>query len=675
MTLRSEARHSLPGRVWRMAALASAAGAVAAAVGLAAEAPPAEDLQAEADRVLRLGEMLVDSTSLDRDLLRNLTLESASLEIATSTVEAEDIRLQDAGTWAEALDYSTGVFTEWRGRKEKSLTSFRGQIYPYPDFALNGVWQRSFWEVPSFLPAAAIERIEILRSGGAIMVGPNSGLVGAINVVPRRFDEPTTLFDVQGGSHATFRESVVHGDRFERGYYTVGGSRYSTDGPEGENAAERFGTLFGTAGLEPVQGLRLEATGFLLDGERELRRIQAPGLNALRTRREEYSPYDSQGAILRTLVEHGDRASTEFDLGYVRRSGHYERARQPAAAAHELDWEYNAGILHAVNLTDENTLRLGFQYNHWICPDGKRDFVGKRMDVQTGSVVVMDEHRFDRLTLDAGIRVSRSWYEDYTDTTFNITGTSMSGRAIEDEWGDPAWVATLGAKYQVTDPLALYAHAAAGVVDAPPGAVAAGGGGIDREQRLILDAGFSLSRPNLGTAKLGAFTTWRQDAILLTETRVTEAGETFNTYDNRDVRQYGLEFEGRTARIGRWFSLFSTATVMTSEQRPAGEWQAYGEIPDAVVTGGIYAQAGRFDLNLFGKYVSSYRNRRFAQDGKYHPLGDFLDLNLTGGVSFGRKRATRLYFSLENLLDDAYSTVVGYPDYGFQAFVGVQHRL
>ena len=52
---------------------------------------------------------------------------------------------------------------------------------------------------------------------------------------------------------------------------------------------------------------------------------------------------------------------------------------------------------------------------------------------------------------------------------------------------------------------------------------------------------------------------------------------------------------------------------------------------------------------------------------------DFTDLNLTVGYSFGSDRQTRVYVALENLLNDEYSTVVGYPDYGFQAAVGLRH--
>ncbi|OGV69756.1 MAG: hypothetical protein A3K19_11145 [Lentisphaerae bacterium RIFOXYB12_FULL_65_16] len=654
--------------------------AVALAAAAVGDEPVAPQPTAPPERVLRLGEMLVEASPLDRDLLQKPTLESESLEIATSTVESEDIRLQDAGTLSEAMDYSTGMFTERRGRKEKTLSSFRGQIYPYPDFALNGVWQRSFWEVPSFLPAAAIERVEILRSGGAIMVGPNSGLVGAVNVVPRRFDEPTTIFDVQAGTYETFRESVVHGDRFDRGYYTVGASRYSTGGPENANAAERYGSFFGTGGVDVTHGLHLELTGFYLTGARELRLIEPPGITSppaksLSNRYEQFDPSTSYGGITRALFQHDDDSSTEVDIGYVRRENNYERANSPANNAEEIDWEYNAGIIHAHNLTDDNTLRVGLQYNHWVCPDGKRDFVGKRMDVETGSVVVMDEHRFDRLTLDAGVRVTRSWYRDYTDNSFNITGANMGTHPIQDEWADPAITGTFGAKYQVTKPVALYSHVAVGTLDSPPGAVAEDGGSIDREQRLILDGGVGLEDPRLGSAKLGGFLTLRENAILLSETKYTESGQQYNTYANNDVRQYGLEFECRSVKFCNLFSLFATTTVMDSERYTDGNWETYKEIPNVIATGGVYSAYGPVDVNLYGKYVSGFENKRFAQDGKYHDLGDFVDLNMTAGVSFGKEKATRVYCSLKNMLDDEYSTVVGYPEYGFQAFIGLQHRM
>ena len=139
---------------------------------LAQEAIPREDT---AQKVVRMGEYVVESKSTERDLVSNPGLESASLEIAASSVERLQLELQGARTLTEAIEFAPGVLTETRGRKEKSLSSFRGQIYPYSDYALNGIWQREFHDFASVFPAAAIERVEIMRSSGALTIGPNSG--------------------------------------------------------------------------------------------------------------------------------------------------------------------------------------------------------------------------------------------------------------------------------------------------------------------------------------------------------------------------------------------------------------------------------------------------------------------------------------------------------------------
>ena len=95
-------------------------------------------------RVYSLGELLIVAPVETRNLLETPTIESESLDIATATVDEEMIRLQNAATLVDSLQFSTGVFTEERGRKEKHLTSFRGQIYPYPDFAFSGILGNPF---------------------------------------------------------------------------------------------------------------------------------------------------------------------------------------------------------------------------------------------------------------------------------------------------------------------------------------------------------------------------------------------------------------------------------------------------------------------------------------------------------------------------------------------------
>ncbi|MCA1809793.1 MAG: TonB-dependent receptor, partial [Lentisphaerae bacterium] len=391
---------------------------------------------------------------------------------------------------------------------------------------------------------------------------------------------------------------------------------------------------------------------------------------------EQYSPYNSYGGVMRALLKHNSDASTAFDAGYVLRSGDYERKVDGLVnlESRERDWEYNAGVIHAHSFIEDNVLRLGLQYNRWTCPDGKRFFVGKRMDVDTVSAVIMDEHTWDRLTLDGGVRATRKYYRDYTDATFNLVGDNLNSQPINDEWGDTDFTGTLGAKYGVAPWTALYSHLAAGAIDAPPGAVSESNSNLKRETRLILDGGISFEEPDLGNIKFGLFATLRQDAVVMTDTKIGEDGDLFNTYANRDVRQYGVELECQSARFAHFFNLFGNATLMNSRSYDTG-WNSYREIPEVIASAGINAVVGRFDASLFGKYVGSFENKRFADDGQYHDLGDFVDLNLTVGAALGQERATRVYASLKNMLDDKYSTVIGYPNYGFQAFVGLEHKM
>lgn len=625
--------------------------------------------------VVRLGEYVVESKSAERNLVQNPSLESPALEIATSKVDRVQIELQSSSTLTDALDFAPGILTETRGRKEKSFSSFRGQMYPYPDYAINGVWQREFLEMPYLFPAAAVERVEVLRSSGALMIGPNSGLVGVINIIPRRFDERTTVLETRYGTYDSSRTSFVTGDSTENGYYTVGGNWWSTSGPDDENAAERNLSFFATGGLELADGLRLEAMAFYLKGHRELRQGDEDTTTDTQIQTEQFDPYVAYGGTLRAIVEHSEDASTELTLGYIKRIPHYEyeHPTKPDRKSTDTDWEYSAGLTHSHKLSEENTLRVGLQWNQWVCPDGKRFYTGIPMDVHTFSGFVVDEQNLGRLTLDGGIRYTRNYYNNFTHTTFNIVGSKLASSPVENEWADPTLTATLGARYALTDVAELFAHVALGTVDAPPAATTAVGEELQRETRCMVDFGVKLEHPEWGMVKVGTFLVERPDAILITEDYVTISGDKIYLYANKDVRQYGLEIEARSAKFWDKVDLFAAATFMNSLVREDGDWTDYKEIPDQILTAGVYGEFGPVDVNLFGKYVSRYENKRFAADKQYHDLGDFTDINLTVGYSFGSERQTRVYVALENLLDDEYSTVVGYPDYGFQASVGLRH--
>ena len=45
------------------------------------------------------------------------------------------------------------------------------------------------------------------------------------------------------------------------------------------------------------------------------------------------------------------------------------------------------------------------------------------------------------------------------------------------------------------------------------------------------------------------------------------------------------------------------------------------------------------------------------------------------GRRLGTRKQTRIYAEMRNVADKAYSTVVGYPDYGRRAMIGLDHTF
>ena len=105
----------------------------------------------------------IDSVSITapkgyRSLMKEPYTEPFSLLPVISTVGVRQIQKQGAVNLIDAMTYIPGGLTETRGRQVKQFFSVRGQKYPYPDYALNGIWQQEFEELPYFISASDIEK-------------------------------------------------------------------------------------------------------------------------------------------------------------------------------------------------------------------------------------------------------------------------------------------------------------------------------------------------------------------------------------------------------------------------------------------------------------------------------------------------------------------------------------
>ena len=116
-------------------------------------------------------------------------------------------RRQGAKTVIDALKYIPGALIETRGRKVKQFVSIRGQRYPYPEYAVNGTWQREFLETPYFFSTADIERIEVIRSSAALLTGIN-GMAGVINIITKEYEKSETTREIEYGTFGTYRAHI-----------------------------------------------------------------------------------------------------------------------------------------------------------------------------------------------------------------------------------------------------------------------------------------------------------------------------------------------------------------------------------------------------------------------------------------------------------------------------------
>jgi len=599
-----------------------------------------------------------------RDLIQRPLTESPGLETATTVVGKEEIRWLDAYSVVDAMRYTPGAWTERRGRKVKQFFSVRGQRYPYPTYVVDGAWQREFHETNYFFNAATIERIEMVRSSSALLLGPG-GMTGLVHIIPRTYTEQETRLDVEYGSDNTWLSNVSHGNAVgEKLSYGVGVGYRHTDGPNHENAEENLTNFYGRVVYRPTKPLTLSLTAYSYTGERELQLAEPPATGTLQTRRDSFDPICMYMLVGKARYEASERVSTEITSSYAHRRLYGHRVGNPDWV--ERDYEYGARVIQSLGLGADNTLRFGGMFNRWVSPTGKRFYVGRRGDLSTYSGVIVDEHDFGKLDVNVGYRLTHTRMDDFGG--FNVEGSArgLTSVRVHNEWEDPLQTLTAGASYALNDSWSLHGNFAWGQIAAKPGMLNVD---LDRpgtERRMKLDVGIKRQWSGFGEASLTAFYVDQQDAALLTSRRVTVNGEDFGLYENADRDNYGLELDVRSKRFRSGFQFFANAVAMQTRREGAdGDWRRDREVPEVVLGGGVSWLWKSVELSVFSKHVSSYENNRFLpNNADPMKLGAFTDLDAKATYYFGKQRQHYVFFGVENICDKSYSTVAGYPDEG-----------
>lgn len=628
-------------------------------------------------RSYNIDSIVIRARKESRNLMEKPYTEPNSLFPSISKINHSDIMRTAATNAVEAMNFIPGALIETRGRQVKQFFSVRGQKYPYPDYAVNGVWQKEFEELPYFFSASDIQEIEIIRSSAALLTGL-SGLTGLVNIKTREYISPETNLELEYGSYNNIHTHISNGNKIGNFSYAAGLGYDMNNGPSGKHAKEEIGNLYTQSAWQPSDKLSVKANLFVINGKREMRIAELPADKRYRDMLQNFDPVRSILTNVKTVYRPTDRLSSEVQLFYSYRNPTFHDEVK-LTSSNEKDSEYGLNFIQSVAVSDFNILRFGGLYNHWVAPNGKRFYTGKRCDTETISGVLVDEQRIGRITLDAGLRITRTYMNDYG--AFNIEGDGASFKnvtPIKDQWEPAILQASLGASYNVSNLFSIYFNSAAGQVKPRQGTLTTDMVEPLNETRYKLDLGIVRNFNSSGKISLTAFGVIQKNAIALSgKTFIdTTLNVTRELYLNRNQNQSGIEFELIAPQIRGFVRPFVNFTLMKSKIDNEGEMKTDKENPVFISSGGIYMDKRSFDLNIFAKYVSSFENNRFASvaDGP-QPLGDFFTLDISAGYTTKGKMPVRFYIRSRNLTDEKFSTVIGYPDFGRTVHAGIQVKF
>lgn len=631
----------------------------------------------EVEKTVSIDSVVIKARAESRNLMARPYTEPNSIYPAISRLNLADIKRTSATNVVEAMNYVPGALIETRGRQVKQFFSVRGQKYPYPGYAINGVWQKEFEELPYFFSASDIEEIEIVRSSAALLTGL-SGLTGLVNIKTREYTSPETNVELEYGSFNSLHTHISNGNRIGKFSYAAGLGYDMTEGPAAKHSGEHMTDLYTQAAWQPSDKLSIKANLFVLDGDRQMRIAELPADKRYRDMIQNFDPVRSVLTNIKTVYRPNDRLSSEIQVFYSYRNPTFNDEVK-LTSSNEKDSEYGLNFIQSVALSPLNILRFGGLYNRWTAPNGKRFYTGKRCDTETLSGVLVDEQRFGRLTIDGGFRLTRTYLDDYG--AFNIEGDGAQFKnvtPVKDQWEPAIIQASLGASFRANNLFSVYFNSAAGQVKPRQGTLNTDLAEPSNETRYKFDLGLIRNLNGEGRISLAAFGVIQKNAIALSGKTYldTTLNITRELYLNRDQKQGGLEFELVSPQLFSFIHPFLNFTLMKSIMNDKGKMVTDKENPVFISAAGVYIDKSSFDLNILAKYVSKFENDRFAApaDGP-QPLGNYLTIDVSAGYTTNWKVPVRFYLRSKNLTDKRYSTVIGYPDFGRMLFGGVQIKF
>jgi vitamin B12 transporter len=574
-------------------------------------------------------EIIVSATRIETPIRQM----AASVNVATHQ-DIEDTKIR---VLPELLQMIPGVAVSRSGGPGQQTSVYiRGAKPQHALVMIDGVRMNGQLDLAGYdmanLQLLDIERIEVLKGPQSPLYGSDA-MAGVINIVTKKGEgKPAPYFDIEGGSHGTWRAAtgVSGGDALLN--YNASVSHYDRQGESAlANNTEKDGTRNTTVatrlGTTPTDDSEINLTIRYIDSTSDY----DDGFGTAHS----LFKYDSEQLVTRAegkILLLDEMLETRLGASYLM----LDRYEYGFSSTYEAD-TLSADWVNTVYLHDNHTLLLGFDGYH-------------------------DDFMFD---------------EGFGATDGNLYNAGIFG--TYQAWLLKPWVVNLGARHDDHSEFAgktTYQASSAYTVDATATRVKGSyGTGFKAPSSYQLFASFG--NPDLQPEESEGWELGLEQQILTN--RLSVGATWFHTrYDNLIDYDFGtFTFENISEAETDGVEVYSTATLLDNLRLRVGytyldnDDQSGGSFtlrrPQHQVDADLnYAVTKAFNLNLYAGYVGSRED-----------VGGTLDaytlVNLAARYQITKN--VQVYGRIDNLLDENYQTVLGYNADQISAYAGVKITL
>jgi vitamin B12 transporter len=573
-----------------------------------------------------------------------------------SVVRSDDFEIKQTHRVADALREVPGVSVVQSG-PPGSLTSVftRGLRSEHTQVLLDGIpINQGLQGAFNFgdLTTDNIDRIEIVRGPQSTLYGPRA-LAGVIQIFTKRGNgDPSTEFSLEGGSNTTIRGMLTSSGSAKQFDYSVGLSGLTTDN-ERPNNQYRLWSGIANLGWSPSEQLRLSAliTYSLADlGLPNMISAPRPLDNFLTERwlvapHIDFRPVEWWTHRLIFSYDEERQVNDPNDDGFV---GPTRALFTRATVDYQNDLKAASWL----------TLTSGFFYSH-VDAGQERPFISQDFFPQPR--FISDETEETSVFLQASV------------TPFNGLNLVAGGRYDHfNQFGD-VWTYRFAGSYLIakTD---THLHASAATGFSPPSSqdkIFGNNFALEPEENLGWDIGVE-QRFCQGRMKMG-LTYFHNDL-----SNVIGFNGLFETLNLGAARTQGIEAELRIMPIAD-LTIVATYTYLDTEKTsatdispPQGARLPRRPRNEAYVSAS-YLWFKKLRTTVEGKLVNAREeiNRNFI--GPNFDIEDYAFLNVSAEYEINPRFS--VYARINNLTDEQYSEVFGFPALGRTAFAGFKMRF